>query len=83
MWGKIFAYLMAISFIGFGIFYRKSYHEKKFSKAVNGVTPTTGSVIGDIISYTFLFILSIVPWYIINILAILFGATLIILISIS
>ncbi len=80
MIGKLFVIFIGITFVSLGIWWNKKYHKEKF---VDTTSASTGSFIGDIIAHLFLFIMSILPWYVFKTALILFGVFLIYAVIIS
>ncbi|EST13692.1 hypothetical protein P343_01540 [Sporolactobacillus laevolacticus DSM 442] len=60
---KIIIMLLGIVITIVGLLYSKSYHEKHFSSDINSGTFSDG-IIGFIIEFVVLGLLSILPWYI-------------------
>lgn len=75
MIGKILAIIIGIFIVGVGIWWNKKYHNEKFVDDAS--SSSTGSIIGDIIAFIFLFIMGILPWYVFKTLLILSGLLLI------
>lgn len=69
---KIIIMLLGIVITIVGLLYSKSYHEKHFSSDISSVTFSDG-IIGFIIEFVVLGLLSILPWYINKALVILIG----------
>ena len=75
MIGKILAIIIGIFIVSVGIWWNKKYHNEKFVDDTS--SSSTGSIIGDIIAFIFLFIMGILPWYVFKTFLILSGLLLI------
>lgn len=80
MIGKLFAVIIGISIIGLGIAWNKKGHEERLEDAF---LTSTGSFIGDILVFIFIFIMGILPWYVFKTILILMGLLLIYAVIIS
>lgn len=77
--GTILDYLIGFMFIVIGCFYNRKHYEKFNASAGS----STGSIIGDLFTAIFVFLLGIMPWFVVNILSLVIGVILIFLIYIS
>ncbi len=79
MIGSIIAYSIGAFILICGILIPKDHYDKYFKKADQSIS-STGSIIGDILSSIIVFLLGFLPWYVMKILLLLLGLTLIILV---
>lgn len=79
MIGKLIAYLIGALLICIGFFYKKKHHEK-YGESIGRSTSSTGSIIGDILVSISIFLLGLMPWFLVKIILILLGLILIILV---
>jgi hypothetical protein len=77
---KILVIIIGVFIVGVGILYNKKYHNEKFSDTY---VSSSGSFIGDIIVFIFMFIMRILPWYVLKTILILTGLLLIYAVIIS
>ncbi|MEC2074595.1 hypothetical protein [Metabacillus fastidiosus] len=71
---KIIVLIIGVFIAGTGIWYNKKYHNEKF---IDNSFASTGSFIGDVITFLFFFIMGILPWYVFKTVIILSGLLLI------